>query len=652
MRYLHSLLLVFFCAGAAAAQALPTDEDLFFSQERASLEQLLNIKTSVASLIPRGLRETPGLVTVITAEDIKLSGARDLVDLLRLVPDFEFVVDVQGNLGLGVRGNSAIEGKVLLLWDGHIYNEQAYYTIQFDRFPVDQIERIEIIKGPGSVIYGGVGEVAVINIRTRSPGSLEGGRIYGGYGQMSRAPGARFGGLQFGRDYGDLKFSALAHFSDSQRSDRSYRDFSGGSYNMNGDSDLDGTNLNLFVQRKGLSLRFIADEYSQVERDHFGDILSTGATRIKFPVYSFAASNSVKAGENLTLELTLASQYSRPWLERDDHFPYDKTARKHTASVTAFYKPGDITCLMGGAEFTHDEIEVGAATNPDSRYPNGRTGARYDNLAFFAQSSLDLNVFNLTAGGRLDNHSQSGASFVPRLALTRLFDAFHFKAIYSGAYRAPSPENIRLTPSIKPERTTAAELEVGYKFSESLFLTANAFEVAIKDVILFSYDSATNTEDYVNFSRMETRGYGLGAKFRGAGHQADFGYSSYSAGKSRIPNTKTPLDATAALALPRHKAVLTSRLRLGEKLTVSPSVIYLSRRYGYYAAGATKAYDELTVANVYFHMRNSFVNGLDLGLGVNDLFGANYSYLQSYDGGHAPLPAASREIFLKAAYAF
>ena len=605
----------------------------------------------MVSLRPQELRRTPGLVTVITAEDIRLSGARDLVDVLRLVPDFEFVVDVQGNLGLGVRGNSAIEGKVLLLWDGHIYNEQAYYTIQFDRFPVEQIERIEIIKGPGSAIYGGVGEVAVINILTKGARQLAGGRVYGAYGQMKSAPGMKSGGFQYGQAWGDTTLSALAHVSDSQRSDRAYRDFSGNSYNLNGDSDLDSKNLNLRLEHKDLSLRFIADEYSQVERDHFGDVLSTGATRVKFPVYSVTAKKSVLAAENLTLEMTLASQYSRPWLERDSHFPYDKTARKHTARLTAFYEPGAAS-LMAGAEFIHDEMEVGAATNPDSKYSNGRTGAQYDNLAFFAQTSLDLDIFTLTAGGRLDRHSHSGSSFVPRLAVTRLFDNFHFKAIYSGAYRAPSPENIRLTPSIKPERAVTAELEAGYKVGDSLFFSANAFEVTIRDVILFSYDSGTNTENYVNFSRMGTRGYGLGVKYGAGGDQLELGYSSYSAGRSRITTTKPPLDATAALALPRHKAVLTARHRLTGRLTASPSVTYLSKRYGYGASGVTKPYDEITIANIYFHLRDCFTKNLDLGLGVYDLFGANYSYLQSYDGGHAPLPAASREIFLKAAYAF
>lgn len=649
-RTLCLLFAVLFAAPCPGAAEFSQEQE-FFGMERASLEQILNMETSVASLRPVGLRKTPGLVTAITAEDIKLSGARDLVDVLRLVPDFEFVVDVQGNLGLGVRGNSAIEGKVLLLWDGHIYNDQAYYTIQFDRFPVDQVERIEIIKGPGSVIYGGVGEVAVINVITRTPASLHGGRLYGGYGQMRRAPGAKQGGLQFGRDNGEVKFSGLLHFSDSQRSDRAYRDFSGVSYNLNGDSDLDGANLNLFLQRKGLSLRFIADEYSQLERDHFGEVLSTGPTRIKFPVYSFELKNSVKASGDLTLDFSVASQYSRPWLERDEHFPYDKTSRKHTARVTAFYEPGSAR-FLAGAEFTRDEIEVGAATNPDSLYDNGRTRARYDNTAFFAQSSLDLGVFDLTAGGRLDRHSQSGSSFVPRLAVTKLLGDFHFKAIYSGAYRAPSPENIRLTPSIKPERTVAAELEAGYKFGDSLFVSANAFDVTIRDVILFYYDSSTNSEDYVNFSRMGTRGYGLNLKFRGEGNQAEFGYSSYSASNSRITHTKTPLDGSAALGLPRHKAVLTSRHRLGKKTTASPSVVYLSERYGYYAAGATKAYSPVTLTNLYVHREDCFLTGLSLGLGVFDLFGSNYSYIQSYDGGHAPLPAASREIFLKAAYEF
>ena len=648
------LFCLFLSAAPVFALAGPpvSDEDEFFSLERSTLEDLLDIKTSVASLTTMGLRETPGLVTVMTEEDIRLSGARDLVDLLRLVPDFEFTVDVQGNLGLGVKGNSGNEGKVLLLWDGQPYNELMYSTIQYDRFPVDQIERIEIVRGPGSVIYGGAGELAVINIMTKTARFLDGGRLYGGYGQMKEARGRRYAGYSFGKVRGRTKFSALAHVSSAQRSDRRYRDLAGDSYGMNGDSDLDAKNLNLSLETNGLALRFIADDYSQLERDHFTSLLSTGATRVKFPVYSFEAKYSFKAAGNLRLVPRFSHQYSRPWKELDEHFPYDKTARKYTGGLTAFYDPAASVSLLGGAEFTHDMVDVGGATGAGSAYPGTRDGARYDNLAFFAQGALNTALCNLTAGGRLDRHSHSGSSFVPRLAVTKLAGDFHFKAIYSGAYRAPSVENIRLTPSIKPERTTTAEFEAGYKVKESLFLSANVFDITIKRPIIFFYDPVADTENYVNYSRTGTRGWGLGFKYKDKGDYLELGYSTYLSDKNRVDVYKPLTDSSAMLAFPRHKAVLNSRYQLGGGLTASPSLIYLSKRYGYYASGATRSYSAVTLANLYFSMKDCLAKDLTLGLGVFDLFGSNYSYIQAYNSEHAPLPAPSREIFLKAAYEF
>ncbi|MHB0996169.1 MAG: TonB-dependent receptor plug domain-containing protein [Elusimicrobiales bacterium] len=637
---------------APAAAGNGSEEAEFFSIDKASLEEALNIKTSVATRIPMSLRETPGLVTVLTAEDIRLSGARDLVDVLRLVPDFEFSVDVQGNLGLGVKGNSGNEGKVLVLWDGQPYNEMMYSTVQYDRFPVDHIERIEIIRGPGSVIYGGVGELTVINISTRKAWPAGGGRIYAGYGQMRDSRGRNFAGFSLGHSYGNTKISGLAHVSAAQRSDRPYTDLNGDSYRMSGDSDLDSKSLNLLLERKGLSLRLIADDYSQLERDHFDLILSTGATRVRFPTYSYEAKYGLKASENLRLESRLAYQYSRPWKELDHHFPYDKTARKSAGGLTAFYEPSGRTSLMAGAELTHDEVEVGAATDAGSAYGGGRTGAQYDNLAFFGQAAADLRVFNVIAGARFDRHSHSGSSFVPRLAVTKLVDDLNFKAIYSGAYRAPSVENIRLTPSIKPERTATAEFEAGYKAAESLFLSANAFDITIKDPIIFYYDSVLDTENYRNYSRTGTRGYGLGLKFKKAANYVEFGYSRYSARKNRVDVYKTLSDPSASLAFPKHKAVLNSRLRLSGKLTLSPSLIYLSKRYGYYASGLTRAYGDVMLANAYLSIHGAFAEGLSLGLGVYDIFGSGYDYIQAHNSGHAPLPAASREVLIRAGYEF
>src|ERR1700752_2273742 len=88
----------------------------------SELEKLINTLISVASKKPLNVRESPSIVSLITAEEIKASGARDLIDVLRLVPGVDFGVDVLGVVGIGMRGNWAHEGKTLVLLDGQEMN--------------------------------------------------------------------------------------------------------------------------------------------------------------------------------------------------------------------------------------------------------------------------------------------------------------------------------------------------------------------------------------------------------------------------------------------------------------------------------------------------------------------------------------------------
>ena len=122
------------------APRLAADEPAY---QGLSLQQLLDVDISVATKTKMTSRETPGIVTLVTAEEIRTSGARDLIDVLRLVPGFEFGVDVQGVIGLGIRGLWGHEGKILLQIDGQEMNEIMFSTLQFgNHFPVDQIKRI------------------------------------------------------------------------------------------------------------------------------------------------------------------------------------------------------------------------------------------------------------------------------------------------------------------------------------------------------------------------------------------------------------------------------------------------------------------------------------------------------------------------------
>ncbi|MFH1049868.1 MAG: TonB-dependent receptor plug domain-containing protein, partial [bacterium] len=121
------------------------------------------------------ITESPGIVTLITEDEIRESGARDLLDILRMVPGLDFGAELDNVIGFGVRGNNATEGKVLVLIDGQQMNETNYGSFPFGQHILpDNIKRIEIIRGPGSAIYGGMAELAVINIITRKGTDING----------------------------------------------------------------------------------------------------------------------------------------------------------------------------------------------------------------------------------------------------------------------------------------------------------------------------------------------------------------------------------------------------------------------------------------------------------------------------------------------
>ncbi|MFQ3675124.1 MAG: TonB-dependent receptor plug domain-containing protein [Endomicrobiia bacterium] len=108
-------------------------------------EELLFIEiptVSIATIKEMDIKETPAIVSVITEEEIRNSGARDLIDVLRLVPGFDVGVDMMNVVGIGFRGNWAQEGKVSLLLDDQEFSDILWANLAFgNHFPVDQIKK-------------------------------------------------------------------------------------------------------------------------------------------------------------------------------------------------------------------------------------------------------------------------------------------------------------------------------------------------------------------------------------------------------------------------------------------------------------------------------------------------------------------------------
>lgn len=101
------------------------------------------------------VRLATGVVTVLTRAEILASGATDLMGVLKLVPGFTMARDVDDVIGIGIRGIWAQEGKCLFLLNGQTLNDPSYGIFALgERLPLENVERVEVISGPGSVMYG------------------------------------------------------------------------------------------------------------------------------------------------------------------------------------------------------------------------------------------------------------------------------------------------------------------------------------------------------------------------------------------------------------------------------------------------------------------------------------------------------------------
>lgn len=162
--FLAALLLGVVGASASA------DDTSFFD---LSLEELANVKISAASRHEQDISTAPAVVSVVTRQDIDRYGADNLFDLLAHFPGFLPLSNpTTGRGGLSLRGDGALTSeRILTLIDGKPYRSNASEGLVvnelYQNFPLIAIERVELIRGPGSSMYGGTAVTGIVNIVTR-----------------------------------------------------------------------------------------------------------------------------------------------------------------------------------------------------------------------------------------------------------------------------------------------------------------------------------------------------------------------------------------------------------------------------------------------------------------------------------------------------
>jgi iron complex outermembrane receptor protein len=150
-----------------------------------SIEELMHVRVNSAAKKDQDLRETPAAAFVITADDIRRSGATTVPQLLRQVPGMEVAQLSSGRWSVGSRGfNGIYANKLLVLMDGRSIYTPLFSGVYWEMLspPLGDIDRIEVIRGPGGTIWGANAVNGVVNIITKKASDTRGTRLSAGYG--------------------------------------------------------------------------------------------------------------------------------------------------------------------------------------------------------------------------------------------------------------------------------------------------------------------------------------------------------------------------------------------------------------------------------------------------------------------------------------
>jgi iron complex outermembrane receptor protein len=189
-------LLLVASTGPVLAQVADSTTD---SLKSLSLDQLMDVEVTSVSRHPEKLLQSASAIQVITREEILRSGATSLPEALRLADNLEVAQKNSHDWAISARGfNTALANKLLVMIDGRTVYTPLFSGVFWDvqDYPLEDIERIEVISGPGGTLWGANAVNGVINIITRKASDTQGAYAEGGGGnQLQEFGTARYGGM-------------------------------------------------------------------------------------------------------------------------------------------------------------------------------------------------------------------------------------------------------------------------------------------------------------------------------------------------------------------------------------------------------------------------------------------------------------------------
>ena len=633
------------------------------------LEALLQIQVSTGSKFPEAWSEAASTMSVITAADLRKMGARTIFDALATVPGIALDYNNRNVPVVDVRGFR--DTPLLYLLNGQSLGgvvSGGAQNIGAMALPVSNIERIEVVRGPGSALYGANALIGIVNIITKADAAAKpvslgasaelqaGGLVEHKVNLHSQQRLGEELSLQLNLEFLDRQGARRWLAADDQ-GNSGYGDNAADALDLQ--ADLRWRQSKLFVR------------YNRFNRGDFlglTDYLDNQGEESAESIYLNGHQELQLAPE---LKLALSGYYDKrdvDWFW--NFFPADSALTQVGGPFAAWNSQGlksdllwkeqkaglDMLAVYEGLEghtlvaglahenqrsfaikhlSTQNPGPLPALTDVSAEYNWNRPGER-DINAFYATDTWQLQPqLKAVIGARYDHYSDFGGAFNPRLALVwQLSDQYSLRAGYGRAFRAPDFGDLYAqnlfgsngNPNIKPEKMHTWELGLNARLSKRLFARATWFNSKLEDLIV-SGELAQN--------RGHSQSQGLETEAR-----LELGQSQY------LSATYTYTDSTTNdMAYPqvaRHRANLAYNWMLSERVNFNVNANLLRQLN----PGEQLPYRGRTLINASLNMTR-LLPGLDADLTLYNLSGASYSYpsaslAQGYPGPERSLLVALR----------
>ncbi|UCD50346.1 MAG: TonB-dependent receptor [Phycisphaerales bacterium] len=634
-----ALAVVFLGVQSACAAASDGQEGLF----DLSLEELMEVEIDTvtsASKYKQKVSEAPSSITVITADEIRKYGYRTLAEVLQSVPGFYLNYDRNYHY-LGTRGfrrPGDYDTRILLLVDGHRTNENIGDSPAFGThflLDVDLIERVEIIRGPGSSLYGSNAFLGVINVITKTGGRIGGLELSGAVASFDTTKGRITYGETFDNGL-EVLASATRYNSDGQRLYFAEFDSPDTANGLVRNDDDRFDNLVANVRWGDMSLLFAHTAREKgIPTAPWDTVFGDRRTR--------SWDDTTLAGLTYTKDLskawTVKGRLAYAHYDYDGHWVYDYAdpgdppdivvnkdywkGRWWEGEVQMIGQPVVGHTLTAGSEFRYNSCQDQANWDEEVYLDDSRHS---HNWGLYIQDEFKVFDETTVVGGlRYDRHDTFGATANPRVAVIQnLSEDTTLKLLYGRAFRAPNAYELyyhdgeyttKAAQNLDPETIETYEVVLEHAFTPHLSTTLSGFYYVMDDLIDQYTDPADGLLVFKNLDEVKAHGLELALNGRwDNGLRARTGYSYVNAEDDTTDRT--------LVNSPKHLAKLNLIVPIvDEALFAGLDIQYNSRS----KTLASNHASDFVLTNLTLTY-TSPSKQLELAAGVYNLFDVEYDY--------------------------